>query len=366
MDKVRINLKKQIDESYDILIGSGLLENLPALLVKARLGTKYFIVTDTTTGKLFGKKLSDLMKGAGIATEIVTFVQGEKSKSREVKAKLEDEIIKFGAGRDSVIIALGGGVVGDIAGFVAATLFRGINYVQVPTTLLADVDSSVGGKTAIDHALGKNLIGAFHQPKLVVIDVSLLNSLPNRQIANGLAEIIKHALIWDIDLLFYIEDNLDKIYEKDEKVLIDLIKQNCAIKGKIVELDEKESGFRKTVNFGHTIGHAVETLSNFKLNHGEAIAIGMVAESKISQELGLLKQGEVDRIAHTLADAKLPVTIPAEIEAKDILKATLKDKKARKGVVEYVLLEGIGKAIYNQKVDDDLVLKVLIDMKGMK
>jgi 3-dehydroquinate synthase len=355
--KVKVNLKKQIDNSYDILIGSKL--SLADELVKRKIAEKYFVITDETTRKLFGEGLLKDLRKSGLQAELISFIAGEKSKSRKVKAELEDKLISLGAGRDSAIIALGGGVVGDIAGFVAATLFRGIPYVQVPTTLLADVDSSVGGKTAIDHSLGKNLIGAFHQPKLVLIDVSVLKSLPERQMANGMAEIIKHALIRDKDLLDFIKKNVDRIYSKDETVLSELIKRNCEIKGKIVELDEKEGGLRKIVNFGHTIGHAVENLSNFKLNHGEAVAIGMVAEAEISLELGMLSQDDLDMIKSVIKSAKLPIDVPKGILAQEIIKATTLDKKARDGVAEYVLLDGIGKAVYNKKVDEKMVLKVL-------
>jgi len=272
--KMKVNLK----ESYEIKFGS--LKNLKL---------NGIVVTETNVNKYYKLNLPT-----------VIFPAGEKNKTRETKQKVEDELIGLGINRDGIIIALGGGVTGDIAGFVASTLYRGIGYIQVPTTLLAMVDSSIGGKVAVDHPKGKNLIGSFYQPKLVYIDVETLNTLPKKEILNGLTEIIKHSFVYDKDYLEYLEKNYQNILDLDKNVLIHVIKRSIEIKARVVEKDEKESGLRKILNYGHTIGHAIELLSNFKLTHGEAVALGMYFESKIAVELGIMNKHDCDRQNHLL------------------------------------------------------------------
>ncbi len=359
MQKVKVNLKKSLDNSYEILIDSGLLSQVPSELKKSKLGNKYAIITDTNVEKLYAKDFLRNFVMNRLDTYLLRFNAGEQQKTRKTKEYLEDELIDFNFTRDSVIIALGGGVVGDVAGFVAATFNRGVPYVQVPTTLLAMVDSSIGGKVAVDHPLGKNLVGAFHQPKKVFIDLDILKSLPKREILNGLAEIIKHAIIADKELFNFIDKNMDKILKSDSKVMEKIIKRNCEIKARIVEADEKESGLRKVVNLGHTVGHAVEALMNFQISHGEAVAIGMSKEAEIAKELKLINQKDVDTIKAILKKAGLPTEIPKGIKSKEIMKKTLLDKKVVAGKVQYVLPLGVGKVKYGIEVPDSIVSKVI-------
>jgi 3-dehydroquinate synthase len=359
MQKVRVNLTKKIDNSYDIIIGRGIFGKVATELKKSKLGSRYVIITDTNVEKLFAKDfLRDFVMNR-LDTYLLRFKAGEQQKSRATKAFLEDELLDFNFTRDAVVIALGGGVVGDIAGFVAATFNRGIPYVQVPTTLLAVIDSSIGGKVAIDHPLGKNLIGAFHQPKKVFIDLDILKTLPKKEILNGLAEIIKHAIIADKDFFTFLEKNIEGILKLDSKLLEKTVKRACEIKARIVEADEKESGLRKVLNYGHTIGHAIEALNNFQISHGEAVSIGMVLEAELAKELKMIKSKDVERIKALLKKIGAPTKIPKGIRHKDIIKKTLLDKKVRAGRVEYSLPLKIGKVKPEIPVDDKVVSKVI-------
>lgn len=359
MQKVRVKLRKQVDNSYEILIGSGLLKTVASELKKSKLGNKYAVITDTNTEKLYAKAFLRNFVMNRLDTYLLRFEAGERQKTRKTKAYLEDELIDLGLGRDTVIIALGGGVVGDVAGFVAATFNRGVNYVQVPTTFLAMVDSSIGGKTAIDHPLGKNLVGAFHQPKKVFMDIDTLKTLPKKELLNGLVEVIKHAVVADKDFFKFLEDNIGKIIELNTKVVEKTIKRSCEIKASIVELDEKESGLRKVLNYGHTIGHSIEALSTYEISHGSAIAVGMVIEAEIAKQLKLLKQTDVDRIKNLLEKAGVSTKLPKGIKHADIIKKTLLDKKTRAGKVEYSLPLSIGKVKQGIAVPDKVVSKVI-------
>lgn len=337
--RVHINLRKTIDDSYDIVIGTR-LKQMAKDILSLKLGSKYFVITDTNVAKLYGKSFSQMLP----SSKLLTIPPGEQSKNRKTKELLENQLLSFKAGRDSVIIALGGGVIGDLAGFVAATLHRGVPYIQIPTTLLAQVDSSIGGKVAVDHPLGKNLIGAFYQPKKVYIDVSVLKTLPEKEFINGMAEVIKYGAILDEKLFTYLENHRNELLKRKNHVLVKIIKRCCELKRDIVQKDERETGLRRILNFGHTIGHAVELISNYKVPHGYAIAIGMVAESKISVSMGLLSGLDFSRLANLLLQYKLPITFSRKLNATELFNATLQDKKVRNGIVHYTLIERIGKA----------------------
>lgn len=360
--KLHINLKKITDSSYDIIIGTKLVS-----IAKELAGwndvSKYFIITDSNVKRLYGNEFLRILRSHKIETYLLSVPAGENSKTRKTKEQLEDILLKLKADRNSLIIALGGGMIGDLTGFIASTLLRGIPYIQIPTTLLSQVDSSIGGKVAVDHPLGKNLIGAFHQPKKVYIDVNTLQTLPQREFRNGIAEVIKYAAILDKDLFSFLEKNHQKIINhtaKGEHVpLMHIIQQCCKLKKVIVEKDEKEIGFRKILNFGHTIGHAVESISNYELSHGEAIAIGMVAEARISFSLGLLNSSEVERLISLLKLYKLPTDIPSRIDFKKIVNLTYHDKKVQNGKVQYTLLERIGKARVGINISPKEVIKIL-------
>lgn len=355
MEKVHLNLRKRMDNSYDIVIDKGLLNEIPLDMKKNKIGNRYLIITDSNIKGLFGGKLLALMRKSGLKTDLISFKAGEQSKNLDVLKELIEKTHKAKLDRKSAIIALGGGVVGDIAGFVAASYMRGINYVQVPTSLLAMVDSSIGGKVAVDLPAGKNMVGAFYQPKKVYIDVSLLRNLPQKEMVNGLAEIIKHALIRDAALFKFIKNNLNRIAGKNESILIKLIKRNCEIKARIVEKDEKESGLRKIVNYGHTIGHAIETLTHYKkYSHGEAIGIGMVVEGLIANKIGMLSKKELAEQNNLIRKAGVPSSVP-KINADKIINELKKDKKVVGGKIEFVLLEKIGKARYGVNVSNKII-----------
>lgn len=363
METVHLNLRKETDNSYDILIDESLLKKIPSDLKKNKIGNKYLIITDSNIKGLFGKKLLALMKKEGLNADLISFKAGEQSKNLEVFSSLIEKAHYLKLDRSSAIIALGGGIVGDIAGFVAATYMRGINYIQIPTSLLAMVDSSIGGKVAVDLPTGKNTVGNFHQPKKVYIDISLLNNLPAKELINGLSEIIKHALIMDRDLFNFIEKNLSKIMNRDMPTLISLIKKNCQIKADIVMKDEKESGLRKLVNYGHTIGHALETLTYYKkYSHGEAIAIGMVVEGLIANKIGLLSKQELTQQNNLIKKAGLPTKIPS-IDAKKIINELKKDKKVVGGKIEFVLLKEIGKAEYGINASNEIIEEAIEESK---
>ncbi|MBA4311251.1 MAG: 3-dehydroquinate synthase [Chlorobiaceae bacterium] len=370
--KLHINLKKITDNSYDIIIGTK-LSSVAGEIAKWNDVSKYFIITDSNVRRLYGNKFLKALQSHNVEAFIISVPAGEKSKTRKTKDQLENKLLKLNADRSSLIIALGGGVIGDLAGFVAATLLRGIPFIQIPTTLLSQVDSSIGGKVAVDHPLGKNLIGAFYQPKKVYIDVDTLKTLPVKEFRNGMAEIIKYSAILDNKLFSFLENNQSRITIHSasrqrraspqagggQASLIHLIYRCCELKKMIVEKDERETGLRRILNFGHTIGHAIESLSYYKLSHGEAVAIGMVAEAKISAALGLLKQSEVVRLNNLLQLYKLPTDIPSRMDRNKIVQLTYHDKKAQQGKVQYTLLNKIGKAIVGVTVPKNIVKRVL-------
>ncbi len=356
--RIHINLKKEADDSYDIVIGTTLADAARDIL-RFVPGDRYFTITDANVKKYYGTKFTHLMKKRGVDCPLLSVPAGEKSKNRTTKALLEDKLLSLGAGRSSVIIALGGGMVGDLAGFVAATLHRGIRYVQVPTTLLAQVDSSIGGKVAINHPSGKNLLGAFYQPKRVLIDISTLGTLPEREFINGLAEVIKYAAILDRDLFSYLEVHIDAIMRRDTKTLVRVVSRCCELKKNVVEIDEKEADYRRILNFGHTVGHALEALSAYRLPHGTAVAIGMAAEAKISAATGLLSAAAVGRLENLLHAYRLPTGIPSSTDIGELCEATRTDKKAKDGKVHYTLLRQIGKALAGVRLSHEKIREIL-------
>jgi len=299
---------------------------------------------------------------------LITIPAGEKSKNRKNKELIEDMMFESNMARDSAIIALGGGVVGDIAGFVASTYNRGIPYVQYPSSLVACVDSSIGGKTAIDTKHGKNLIGSFYQPWKVYIDLNTLTTLKKQEIKEGMAEIIKYGIIYDSDFFGYISDHINEIFNYDMDVLKKIIKRSCEIKGFVVENDEKESNLRKILNFGHTVGHAVEQLSNYSITHGNAISIGMVIEAKIAAKSHILNNESVKMIYEIFRRAGLPTELKSNIDRSKIIETMKLDKKARKGNIEFALPEKIGEMYkdnesYGIKIEENIIRDVIDSSK---
>jgi len=334
-----LKLAPKRDDSYSIYIGAGISREIPSLLPSAH---SYAIIADRTVWGLYGGAFLENMRKARLGCAPITFPPGEKSKSRRVKAKIEDELFENRIGRDGCIIALGGGVTGDIAGFVAATYMRGIPYVQVPTTLLAMVDSSVGGKTGIDVPAGKNLVGAFHQPKAVFIDPLYLESLPERQIRAGMAEVVKHAVIADPGLFDRLSRQAADLLEARPDVMEPVLAKNCSIKAAIVSRDEREGDLRQVLNFGHTVGHAIEKLSGYRVLHGEAVATGMAVEAEIARAMKLLPREEAEKITELLKKFRFRLKLPESTGIGDLIEAMRLDKKSRKQTVRMALPKAIG------------------------
>lgn len=345
---VKVKLKKSVDDSYSIVIKSGLFEDVPGLLENYPSISGWAIISDDNVARLYGNKLLQAVRKKVKRAELFTFPAGERSKNRKMKAKIEDEMFSAGLGRDSAVIALGGGVTGDLAGFVSATYMRGIPYIQVPTTLLAMVDSSIGGKTAVDVEAGKNLIGAFHQPKAVFIDPCLLATLPARQIKNGLAEMVKHAVIADDEFFSFLKKNLRDILKLDGGMIEKALMRSCEIKADVVEKDEKEAGLRQILNYGHTVGHALEKLSKYKLLHGEAVAVGMIVEGFISWAMGFMKINELERQNELIAELGFSSRALNRFEASEIIYAMRADKKVRKGEIRMVLPKRVGEMMCSE------------------
>jgi len=364
---IRLNLKKNEDQSYDILIQNGLNKKLAKQIVKDGYGKSFCVITDSTVKKIFGDKLLKQFKRQKVEASLITFPAGEKHKHLATVEKVLDKMLAKGFDRQTCVIALGGGIVGDVAGFCAATFMRGIRFVQVPTTLLAMVDSSIGGKTGVNLSKGKNSIGAFYQPMKVYVCPEFLNSLPRKEISNGLSEVIKHAVLRDAKFFDFLDKNTKKMLSGHKKTMVYVIKRNCEIKAKVVEKDEKEGNYRRIVNYGHTIGHALEIIGKYReLSHGEAVAIGMVVEAEISKELGLLKEKEAEKIIRLLHKTGLPTKLPKgkKYNLKRIFAMTKKDKKTVGGKVYYSLPERIGKmhsekGDYGTKVSGKIVMKAL-------
>ena len=350
--------------TYIVSIAPGALDRIGEIVRVSAAAHRYAIITDDNVGPLYATRVSAALRMPAAAT--FTLAAGEAHKTRETWARLTDEMLAAGFGRDTTIIAVGGGVVGDMAGFVAATFMRGVPYVQVPTSLLAMIDASVGGKTGVDTPAGKNLVGAFHQPAAVVADTTVLGSLPIEQLRAGIAEAIKHGVIADEDYFARVESLAGTLHAMDvaSPAVLDLVARSVEIKAAVVERDEREGGVRKTLNFGHTLGHAVETLSGYTLLHGEAVAIGMALESQLAERAGVAECGTNDRLRAALERAGLPTRAPATMRADDVISVTRHDKKARGGVTEYALPRRIGamageRSGWAVPVSDDLVREVL-------
>ena len=343
--------------SYAIKVSGGLLARLGAECAQLKLGQRCAVITDFNVGRKFAKAALKSLSASGFQPVLITVPAGEKSKCLAVVEKCFDQLTKHRLERKSFIVALGGGVVGDLAGFVAATYLRGIPFVQVPTTLLAQVDSSVGGKTGVNLKAGKNLVGAFYQPQLVLCDLDVLKTLPKREYVSGLAEVIKYGVIYDAILFAQLERNLPKLLQRDEATLRAVIARCCEIKADVVGQDETESGLRAILNFGHTIGHAIENSSGYgKFLHGEAISIGQVAAAKLSQKILGLPSGDMARIEKLFVQAGLPVKIKLNsVRRKKLLAAMKLDKKVSGGEIKFVLAQKIGKVKYGCMVSAEAI-----------
>ncbi len=341
---------------YPITIGPGLLGDR-ALWTRQVPGTDLMVITNTTVGPLYLEALRKGLSERRIETCVLP--DGERYKTLDTLSRVLDQLVEHRFNRDAVVVALGGGVVGDLAGFAAACYQRGIGYVQVPTTLLAQVDSSVGGKTGVNHAGGKNLIGAFHQPLAVLADTDTLASLPDRELRAGLAEIIKYGCVWDPTLFEWLETHMGELLGRDTGALGEAIGRSCAIKAAVVGRDERESHLRAILNFGHTFGHAIEAATGYETYlHGEAVALGMIIAAELSQRLGLLDGRSAARAGALVRLAGLPTEAP-RLGADRVARLMRMDKKVLAGKVRLVLLEGLGRAVVTDAYDRDALESVL-------
>ena len=342
-----VQLKKVVDDSYNIEIGFNLEDTLINDLKNGLVGniSKFALITDSNVENLYARDILARLKSAGFVADMFVFEAGEKQKTRQTKETIEDAMLEKGYRRDCCIIAVGGGVVTDLAGFLAGTYGRGVPFINYATTLLAAADASVGGKTAVDTPLATNLIGLFNQPKKVYLDIATWQTLPDRQIYSGLAETIKHACIASKDLFDFLENNMESILKIEKEACEHIANENCKIKYQVVMKDERESGLREILNLGHTVGRAIETVSDYSLLHGEALSIGLVAEVKLATDLGYMTANEADRVIALLEKAKLPVAIPEYIDKEQLVKKLYTDKKVKNGRLRFVVQKGIGDVV---------------------
>lgn len=371
MSSFRVDLRKVVDDSYDIEIGYNLMDQLIDDIKNGLVGNikKFAVVTDSIVKELYADKIYNKLIENGYTADLISFPEGEKSKTRETKEYVEDTMLAKNYRRDCCIIAVGGGVVTDLAGFVAGTFGRGVPFINYATTLLAAADASVGGKTAVDTPLATNLIGLFNQPQKVYLDIATWKTLPKEQIASGMAETIKHACLADSEFFKYLEENMDKVFECDEEVCSHIAEVNCSVKYQVVMKDEKESGLREILNLGHTVGRAIETVSDYKLLHGEGVAIGLVAEVSMARKLGYCSDEDVQRVIALLKKAKLPTQIPDYIDREALVKKLYTDKKVKNGKLRFVLQNGIGDIKiyendqYAEPVSEELAREIIMSME---
>ncbi len=348
------------ERSYPIWIGQHILADLGSALDKVEFPSKVALVTNPTVGDLYCEKIVASLVAGGRQVSVIRLPDGEEYKNINTLENIYDVLIDRRFDRYCGLIALGGGVIGDMAGFAAATFLRGIPFVQVPTTLLAQVDSSVGGKTGVNHPQGKNLIGAFYQPKHVHIDVAALTTLPQREFSAGIAEVVKYGIIRDPVFFNWLEENRAALVAQSAEALIHAVMISCQIKANVVENDEKEQGLRAILNFGHTFGHAVETLSGYGvIKHGEAVSIGMVVAAQIAYRMGHCTSAEVDRIRELLSYFDLPVA-PPDFTVSEYLEVMQRDKKVKDGAVRFVLNHGIGSSELHKLENLEVVLQEIL------
>jgi len=353
-----ISLKVDLGErSYPIYIGQNLLEQ-SELLTQHIPGNSALIVSNETVAPLYMDAVQNAL--GNIRHKTLVLADGEEYKNLNVLNTIYDALLENHLDRNTTLIALGGGVIGDITGFAAATYQRGVHLIQIPTTLLSQVDSSVGGKTAVNHPMGKNMIGAFYQPKAVIADTYTLNTLDDRQLSSGIAEVIKYGLIRDTEFLQWLENNIDKLINRDANALAYAIEHSCQNKAEVVAADERESGQRALLNLGHTFGHAIETGMGYGVwLHGEAVASGMVMAARLSNKLGWISEAEVDRAINLLERANLPVKAPEQMSADKFVDLMSLDKKVSDGVLSLVLYKSLGKAIISKDYTEAILRETI-------
>ena len=364
MKKLKVHLDRKQSQSYEICIGYDIFDRIAVMIANSRIAARYAIVTDDCVGSLYGEMLLAHLAGVGVRSDLIVFPAGERSKNVRSVLDVTGKLLDLGVDRKSALIALGGGVTGDLAGFIGSVYMRGIPCIQVPTTLLAQVDSSIGGKTAIDLPQGKNLIGTFSQPAAVFIDIKCLDTLPAAEYQNGLAEVAKYGIIDSEDLFRKLEGGAEMIRSRNRPFLEAVIQSACTIKKGIVEMDEREQGLRRILNFGHTLGHALETVSGYRLAHGNAVAVGMIAAARISQKLHGLPAEDLKRIEGLVASLSLACRIPRDLALEDILTALQRDKKKDGDAIHFVLLKKIGLPFVNGGVPDNLLRETIEELRA--
>ncbi|HOU77632.1 MAG TPA: 3-dehydroquinate synthase [Syntrophales bacterium] len=364
MNRFKISLEKKTSRSYEVYVGREILDRAVLLIAKGNWAQRYFLLTDDNVASLHGERVADTFRQAKLPVETIVIPAGEQAKTMATAVAAAEEMLRRGADRTAGLIALGGGVVGDITGFVASIFMRGIPYVQLPTTLLAQVDSSIGGKTGVDLPAAKNMLGTFHQPKAVFAELSFLRTLPDREMSNGLAEIVKCAVIDDPGLLELLESQAEALRDTGATdVLMPVVTRAGEIKKKIVEIDEKEQGLRRILNFGHTIGHAVEAAAAYAIPHGEAVSIGMTGALLLSERLGHLPAAEGERIVALLNRMGLPVAIPAGLDGEAVMAKMEQDKKKAGGMVHFVLLKRPGMPFVNGGIPGERIREIIASLQ---
>jgi len=364
MEPIWVNLKKSSDDSYGIFVGEGLLDRMDLIADIRGEADRCVVVSDSNVSRLYGERLRKNLAKDGLPVDLVVIPAGEQSKSMATVLDVASRLMALNASRKSLLVALGGGVVGDLTGFTASIFKRSVPYVQIATSLVAQVDSSVGGKTGVDLPEGKNLLGTFYQPRAVVIDLKCLETLPERDMKNGLAEIIKYGMISDGAMFETLEREKDAVTARDPDLMQYLVERSCRIKADIVEKDEKEGGLRRILNFGHTVGHAVEAASGYTLSHGEAVAVGTVAAARISERLEHLDKDSCARIVNVLRQYGLPVNVPPDLATGKILGFLAGDKKAVGSQLHFVLVKGIGHPFVTAEVSMDVIEQVIDALKS--
>ncbi len=371
MSTFHVELKKTVDDSYEIEVGRSLAGKLAEDLKRGLIGSRRFaLITDSNVEKLYAEPIRDRLLEAGLEGGIFAFPAGEKHKTRETKAELEDRMLEAGYRRDCFVLAVGGGVVSDLAGFLAGTYGRGVPFINYATTLLAAADASVGGKTAVDTPLATNLIGLFNQPKKVYIDIDCWSTLPGREISSGLAETVKHACLADREFFEYLEEHMGGILANEPEACEHMARRNCEIKYRVVMQDERETGLREVLNLGHTAGRAIETLSEYRLLHGQAVAIGLMAAYRLSVYMGYTAEEEAERVRELLKRAGLPVGIPGYIDREALVRKLYTDKKVRNGRLRFVIPKGIGEivefrpGVFAEEVSEETAREIILGMEA--
>ena len=358
MTASKLLVKREGDFHYPICFEEDFSNLAQVMKEEGLVDRKICIVTDSNVGPLYEESVKQVLSEVSSDISVFTFEAGEKNKNLNTVSALYQALIQNGLDRKSLLVALGGGVVGDLTGFGAATYLRGIDFIQVPTTLLAQVDSSVGGKTGVDFQQYKNMVGAFHQPRLVYMNMSTLQSLPNREFTCGMGEILKTGLICDEEFFRFVCKNQPEISKLDLSMLSRMIRRCCEIKAGVVERDPKEQGERALLNLGHTVGHAVEKMKNFQLLHGQCVGVGLIAAAYLSMQRGLLTEEEYEEIRKGCHSYNLPLSVDS-LNAGDVLAATKKDKKMEAGHIKFILMDGIGKSFIDKTVTDEELLQAI-------